>query len=218
MDLLHDLLQRSAARHQHLCPRQVLGVRAGLAGCEFFAAPAPQTDKRLLAIVETDGCFADGIEVAAGVSVGHRTLRLEDLGKAALTLVDTSSEQAIRISPRLDIRQAAWEYAPGETRHYFAMLHAYQVMPVEALFVLQPVRLHRPVREIISRPGVRADCSLCGEEIINEREIIRDDQVLCKTCAGQTYYDVLYDPRSAARPTRVELHPSNPDAAAHHIP
>ncbi len=64
---LQDLLQKSAAKHQQLCPRQVLGVRMGLAGGAWLGLDVPQTGKRLVAIVETDGCGADGIAVATGV-------------------------------------------------------------------------------------------------------------------------------------------------------
>ena len=33
---ISDLLKQSSARHDHLCPRQVLGVRIGLAGLANF--------------------------------------------------------------------------------------------------------------------------------------------------------------------------------------
>ena len=55
-------------------------------------------------ILESDGCFADGLEAATGCTVGHRTLRVEDYGKIAATFVDVSTGQAIRIAPRLDVR------------------------------------------------------------------------------------------------------------------
>lgn len=188
---LKQLLDQSAARHRHLCPRQVLGVRAGLAGAGFLNAPVPQNDKRLLVFVETDGCFADGVEVATGATMGHRTLRLEDLGKIAVTMVDTANGKAVRIAPRLDIRQRAWDYASEENRHYYAMLEAYQRMPVEEMFVFQEISLKEPLVHILSRPGYRVDCDQCGEEIINEREIHRQEMILCKTCAGDGYYDLI---------------------------
>jgi formylmethanofuran dehydrogenase subunit E len=50
----------------------------------------PQNDKRLFAFVETDGCFYDGVAVASGCWVGHRTLRLMDYRKVAVTIVDTA--------------------------------------------------------------------------------------------------------------------------------
>jgi formylmethanofuran dehydrogenase subunit E len=188
MNDLHTLLTTSAARHSHLCPRQVLGVRVGLAGIQALELEVPREDKRLLVIVETDGCFADGVEVATLATVGHRTLRIEDYGKIAATFVDASNGQAVRIAPRLNVRQQVWKYAQGEDRHYFAQLLAYQVMPEEELLSIQSVRLATPVEEIISHAGARARCDICGEDIINEREIQRNGMTLCHACAGQAYY------------------------------
>ncbi len=101
MPSLQELLQATAARHYHLCPRQVLGVRMGLLAAHTLHLDLPQTDKRLLTIVETDGCFTDGLAVATGCWVGRRTLRIEDYGKIAATFVDTLTEQAIRLTPRI---------------------------------------------------------------------------------------------------------------------
>ncbi len=183
-----ELLAQSSRRHSHLCPRQVLGVRLGLAGATALDLPGPRRDKRLLVILETDGCFADGIEAATGCTVGHRTLRVEDYGKIAATFVDVRTEQAVRIIPRLDVRQRAAAYAPGETRRYFAQLQGYQVMPDEELLAIQPVQLIRPAAEIVSRPGVRVDCAVCGEEIVNEREVVIEEHILCRACAYGGYY------------------------------
>ncbi|UCH59740.1 MAG: hypothetical protein JSV61_16205 [Anaerolineales bacterium] len=187
---LAQLLEMSAARHSHLCPRQVLGVRMGLAGGAALSLAVPRQDKRLMAILETDGCFADGVEVASGCTLGHRTLRVEDYGKVAATFVDVTNESAVRISPRPEIRQQAFMYTEDEERRYFAQLHAYQVMPTNELLVFQPVRLSKRVAQIVSRPGVRVNCTECGEEIINEREIQRGEMILCQGCAGLAYYRV----------------------------
>lgn len=190
MEFLSRILEKSAENHNHLCPRQVLGVRMGLAGAKTLGLDTPRDDKRLLIILETDGCFADGVQAATGCTIGHRTLRVEEYGKIAATFVDTKSGQAVRLAPALDIRQRAYAYAPGEKRHYFAQLLAYQMMPDEELFACQEVQLATPVSQILSRPGVRVNCELCGEEIINEREVLRDGMALCRACAGQAYYQV----------------------------
>jgi formylmethanofuran dehydrogenase subunit E len=185
---LQAILETSAARHTHLCPRQVLGARFGLAGRAALGLELPRRDKRLLVILETDGCFTDGIEAATGCTVGHRTLRIEDYGKIAATFVDTETEQALRIAPRPDVRQRACDYAPGEPRRYFAQLQAYQVMSDDALLTIQPVCLNMPIKDILSRAGVRVNCETCGEEIINEREVILNGHVFCRTCALGGYY------------------------------
>ncbi|HEX8992476.1 MAG TPA: FmdE family protein [Anaerolineales bacterium] len=188
---LADLLAASSERHSHLCPRQVLGVRIGLAGAAALHLNLARQDRRLLVILETDGCFADGIEVATGCTVGHRTLRVEDYGKIAATFVDVSTGLAFRIAPQLDVRQKAWEYARGETRHYFAQLLAYQSMPGEELLSIQPVCLKVPIQQILSHAGSRVHCERCGEEIINERVTVVKAHNLCRACASGGYYAAL---------------------------
>lgn len=186
---LQELLNRSSARHSHLCPRQVLGVRMALAGAACLGLSLPRTDKSLLVIAETDGCFVDGIEVAAGVSVGHRTLRIEDYGKVAATFISVMAGKAVRLAPRQAVREDAQQYAPEEEQQYFAQLHGYQVMPDDALFSVRAVTLAQPVEKIISRPGVRVNCSVCGEEIFNEREFVSQGNIYCRSCFAPGYYN-----------------------------
>jgi len=193
-DGIAKLIENCSSYHRHLCPRQVLGVRIGLVGAAGLGLAVPRDDKRLLVIVESDGCFVDGISVATGCTVGHRTLRVEDYGKVAATFVDVVSEQAIRVTPCQDMRQRAWTYAPEESRRYFAQLQAYQVMPDEELLVVQEVRLTIPVSALVSRPGVRVNCTVCGEEIINEREIYINGMAVCRACGGNPYY--IHPPQS----------------------
>lgn len=187
---LHILLEASSARHSHLCPRQVLGARMGLAGAAALGLEVPRRDKRLLVIAETDGCFLDGLEVACGVAAGRRTLRIEDYGKVAATFVDVKTGDAVRLAPRPEVRVRALDYAPDENRHYFAQLIGYQIMPEEELFALTPVVLNVPVVDLISRAGVRTNCTACGEEIINEREVLVEELAYCRSCAGQSYYQM----------------------------
>jgi formylmethanofuran dehydrogenase subunit E len=187
---LSDYLQKSSRDHSHLCPRQILGVRMGLLGMKTLGFDAPPPKKRLLVIVETDGCFADGVTAATDCTVGHRTLRVEDYGKTAAVFVDTLTGRAVRVAPALDVRQKAYAYAPNEPRHYFAQMQAYQIMPDDEMFTVTEVQLMTPIEAIVSRPGVRVNCDVCGEEIMNEREIQREGLTLCRACAGSSYYHV----------------------------
>jgi len=187
MDLEY-YLKKSAEDHDHLCPRQVLGVRIGLAGLEALGFSEPPKKKRLMVICETDGCFVDGVTSVTNCTVGHRTLRIEDYGKIAATFIDVNTEQAIRIAPHPQVRERAYAYVPQEKRHYFAQLYGYQIMPVEELLVFETVNLQTPVAQIIGKLGVRVNCAICGEEIINQREIIRDGMTICRACAGESYY------------------------------
>mgnify|MGYP000891225886 CR=1 FL=1 len=185
---LKTLLEISSRDHSHLCPRQILGVRLGLYGMRTLGFAEPPAKKRLLVIVETDGCFADGVSAATGCTVGHRTLRVEDYGKTAAVFVDTVTGLAVRVSPALDLRTRAYAYAPDEPRHYFAQMQAYQVMPDEVMFTIRAVAPNTPIAAIISRPGMRVICSNCGEEIMNEREVTVGERTLCRSCAEGGYY------------------------------
>jgi formylmethanofuran dehydrogenase subunit E len=203
-DALTLLLDASAERHRHLCPRQVLGIRMGLFGLRQLGLLDEtgglfvNQKKRLLTIMETDGCGADGVAVATDCHVGRRTLRIVDFGKMAATFVDTMTEKAVRIAPSAQSREMAAVYAPDARSRWHAYLEAYQVMPDELLLEWQPVQLTPSVGELISRPGVRAMCADCGEEIINEREVVGNGRTLCRSCAGNHYYLPLQEKMKAA--------------------
>ncbi len=189
MQTLTELLRQSAEQHgNQLCPRQVLGVRMGMYAADLFRIDLPQTDKRLHVFVETDGCLIDGITAATGCSCGHRTMHILDYGKCSATFVDTLTGCAIRIWPHPAARQRALAHAPGAPDRWHAQLEAYQVMPNTELFMAQPVELRVSLAALISRHGMRVTCEECGEDIINERQVVRPGRVLCRPCAGDSYY------------------------------
>ena len=188
MDRLSELLERSASLHHHLCPRQVLGVRLGRLAGRRLGLDLPQQDKRLFVFMETDGCAADGVAVATGCSVGRRTMRILDFGKVAATFVDTTSGEALRIRPHPDARRRAREACRDAPDRWHAQLQAYQILPDEELLATDDVQLLVDLDAIISRPGSRAVCQDCGEEVINEREVRTDGRTVCRACAGEAYY------------------------------
>ena len=197
-DLLDAYMKDSASRHHHLCPRQVLGIRMGLYGLQIMGLIDAQYEprfhnerKHLLTVVEIDGCGADGLAVATGCYVGRRSLRVVDFGKMAATLVDTKSGAAVRIIPRPDSRKLALTYVPNARSRWHAYLAAYQIIPDDLLMMAQEVTLTQSIAEILSKPNARVNCEHCGEEILNEREIINNERLLCRSCAGAAYYREL---------------------------
>ncbi len=185
---LSETLKTSAAQHRHLCPRQVLGARMGMLAGEALDLELPQVGKRLLTIVETDGCAVDGVIAATHCTVGRRTLRVEDYGKVAATFVDTFTGHTVRILPRPEARLWAAAYAPQARTPWEAMLLGYQRMPDAILLSVQKVKLTASMERLIGRAGQKAICKLCAEEILNGREIVFDEVTLCRACAGGSYY------------------------------
>jgi formylmethanofuran dehydrogenase subunit E len=179
----------------------------GLYAGEILGLEVPQVDKRLLAIVETDGCAADGIAVATNCWIGRRTMRVEDYGKVAATFVDTQTERAVRLVPRPEARELARSLVPDARNKWEAQLLGYQALPAGELLSVQAVHLKTPVDKIISRAGRKALCEMCGEEILNEREIVQEGCVLCRACGGRSYYQPpdVWPRELVVRPLVVEM-------------
>ena len=188
---LKNMLAQTAAMHKHLCPRQVLGVRMGIVAAQLFPFELPQKNKRLLAFVEADGCFADGVSVSTGCTLGHRTMRLVDYGKVAVTFADTETGKAVRLSPQASVRKLAAEAAPEETNRWKAQLAAYQTLPADAMFRVQEVRLKLDLAAVVGAPRPRMACAECGEEILNQRAVEKDGRTLCLSCAGESYWSAI---------------------------
>ncbi len=188
MPEIAELMRECAALHRHLCPRQVLGIRMGLLGGELLGIDVPQKNKRLLAVVETDGCGADGIAVATNCWVGRRTMRILDFGKVAATFIDRKTERAFRVYPNPAARKLAPEYAPEAANRWEAYLLGYQRMPTEMLLIAESVEITFSLAKLWSKNGKRVTCTVCGEEIINEREVVQNGVILCRGCAGERYY------------------------------
>jgi molybdopterin-guanine dinucleotide biosynthesis protein MobB len=206
-----QLLDQSTARHDHLCPRQILGVRMGLLAAKILQLELPQSGKRLFTVVETDGCGMDGIAVSTGCSPGRRSMHILDYGKMAATFVDTQTGAAVRIYPHPQSRQLWQQYAPDASDRWHGYLEAYQVMPDEMLLIARRVALNFSLEKTISLPDQRAFCALCDEEIINERQVIVNGLVLCATCAGESYFSYLEDRTNHAANVYPSTEPSQSD-------
>lgn len=184
---MRQIVERLTPLHTRLCPRQVLGARIGLMGGALLGLDLPRRDKQLLSIIETDGCFADGVTEATGCRVGRRTLRVVDHGKVAAVFVDILTGRAVRVWPRPEARQLARLYAPTAPDLWHAQLDAYQRMPASELMSDRTVELLTPLQALLGRAGVREECADCGEEIMNDRELRAAGRVLCAACAGHGY-------------------------------
>jgi formylmethanofuran dehydrogenase subunit E len=186
-DLL-DCLERAREGHRRLCPRQVLGVRIGRQAGALLGLSLPQQDKRLYAFVETDGCTVDGVAAATGCTVGRRTMHILDFGKVAATFVDSVTGKAIRIWPHPKARAHARASAPTGVGDWHAMLEGYRELSIEEILLARPVALSVSLSRLIGWPGLHVLCDQCGEEIMNAREVSLAGQVLCRGCAGESYY------------------------------
>ncbi len=66
-------------------------------------------------------------------------------------------------------------------------------MPAAELLSAQTVSLNISLETIISQHGRRVVCARCGEDIVNEREVRLEGEILCRSCAGDAYYSLAVD-------------------------
>ena len=65
-------------------------------------------------------------------------------------------------------------------------------MSDDDLFEFTWVNVEIPPEEFPGyKPPSRVICEACGEGISFKREVVRDGRTLCRSCAGEKYYDVL---------------------------
>jgi hypothetical protein len=70
----------------------------------------------------------------------------------------------------------------------------YQRMPAEELLCVQRVALELPLLQFLigaARKG--GSCTVCGEEILNGRELPGATGPICRGCAAEPYYGVVID-------------------------
>ncbi len=193
MNNLDQYLDLAARAHGHLCAGQVLGVRLAMAALTRLGIDDPlvRDRKRLVTFVEIDRCATDAVGVVTGCRLGKRALKFRDFGKMAATFIDLQTNRALRVAAKESSKQRARELYPHLENKNQQQMAAYREMPDDELFDFAWVRVELPPEEFPGYKGERVTCKECGEGISYKREVVRDDAVLCRHCAGERYYEVV---------------------------
>ena len=183
--------------HGHMCPGLAIGFQAARTLMERLGVRrAP--DEELLAIVETDACGADAIQVVTGCTFGKGNLIFKNYGKHAFSLVDRKRGKAMRVCLRPDAFKADPEHlslfervqkdeaSPRELAQ-FRKLQQQRTQKIldadtESIFKIEEVSTNIPPKAIImeSEP-----CDFCGEP--TKKDLLRkiDGKKACIPCAQE---------------------------------
>ena len=190
MKSLDEYLVLAEQSHGHMCPGQVLGVRMAMLGLRELAIDDPvRHRKRLLTYVEIDRCATDAVSLVTGCRLGKRSLKFVDYGKVAATFVDLETQRAVRVVARDDSRARAKQMFPELANESKQQLEAYKVMTDGDLFAVEAVQVKLKPEDLPGRPRSRVVCDECGEGINDGRERVVDGRLLCRSCAGESYYE-----------------------------
>ncbi len=198
MEDFETLLRGSAKAHGHLCPGQVVGVRMAMLGCHLIGLDEPRIlpqIKKLIVYVEMDRCATDAISFVTGVKLGRRSLKFVDNGIMAATFVNLDTQKAFRIISTEESRDLVELYAPDIKDQGQQQLEAYKKMSLDELFIVEEVFVDVPACDMPGPTRFKAVCARCNTVVRDKREVLKNDEILCKPCAFGTYYQSIAEKR-----------------------
>jgi formylmethanofuran dehydrogenase subunit E len=204
---LGSLLRISGMLHGHFCPGSALGVKAAARAVRELGVKSTGMEE-VIAIVETNACFSDGVQMVTGCSFGNNALIYRDYGKTAFTLAKRTGE-GIRISALFDrvteerspevnelwekvvVKRSGNESDSKRLRELWKEL-SFRVLsiPDEEIFDVKKVTVDVPAYARIFA-GVK--CSVCGEKVMEPRARMIDGKPVCIACSDHEYYQLAGD-------------------------
>ncbi len=191
MRSFEEYVERAERIHGHICAGQILGLRLAIYGLKLLGLDDPEGThrKRLVTFVEIDRCATDAVTVVTGCRLGKRALKFRDFGKVAATFCDLETGRAVRVVALESSKQRARELYPEIVDRNAQQMRAYREMPEEELFSHQWVKVRLGPEDLPGFKGPRVVCAVCGEGINFRREVVCEGAILCRSCAGERYYE-----------------------------
>ncbi len=185
MSDFEKLVKKAQKFHGGLCPGIVIGTRMSIAGLKKLDMNLYKRNKDLIVYLEIDRCMADAVQAITGCSLGHRSLKYLNYGKFASTFVDTSNNRAVRISTIENSNRTPGEFEMDD------MVKELSQIPEEELFKIEEVYVEIPEEDLPGFPKFKAVCNICGEQILDKRELTINGDKVCHSCANKPYYTKL---------------------------
>jgi len=203
---IEALLQKAGELHGHFCPYVALGVRAGVIALKTLEIEQNLGMEEVVAIVETNNCFSDGIQVVTGCTFANNALVYHDVGKTAVTVAKRDGS-AVRVALRADYADSFDVRYPEATALFQRIVTERQEptpeeqerlmrlwaetsykqleVPEDELFTVQHVQIGVPTYAPIF---ASVTCAACGESVTETRARVRDGQPVCILCASAPYH------------------------------
>ena len=192
--------QRCVRFHGHICPGLSLGYRAAKTAMSVLAENRAE-DEEIVALVETNACFADAVQVLTGCTFGKGNFIYEDYGKLAMTLFSRTSGRGVRVSIRSSaaglgdehsalLKKIALNEANDRERERFNQLHLARAknlleMNSTCLFKIEETDRQVPPE---ARIAPSQPCDQCLEPTMATKLVHFSGRLLCRACidTGQT--------------------------------
>jgi formylmethanofuran dehydrogenase subunit E len=172
-------LKKAGDFHGHACIGIVLGTRITLAAMKALGLKPGEKNKNLIVFTEIDRCMTDAVQAITGCSLGHRSLKYMDYGKFAATFVNLKTGKAVRGSVKEHY---------GNDKPLEETLKLLAGIPDDKLVTLQEVTVNIAETDLPGPPKQKTVCAVCGEKIMDGRDVKDNNKTLCRSCAQGAYY------------------------------
>jgi formylmethanofuran dehydrogenase subunit E len=189
-----DAFKRCEAFHGHVCGGLAIGYLAATAGLNWLREKRA-LDEELVAIVETDACCVDAIQVLTGCTFGKGNLVYRDYGKMGFTFFNRRTGQGVRLAMRPETfrvnarqielfkktRDGSITDAERAELQTLGLQRTAEVLDTRAedLFSMTPVTAGMPDKARIE-PSV--PCARCGEPTMSSKLASMDGRLVCRGC------------------------------------
>lgn len=204
---MQELLLKAGELHGHYCPYLALGVLAAADAVKKLAVDNDGMED-LLAVVETNSCFSDGIQYAAGTTFGNNSLIYRDFGKTAVTFIKRGeSKKNLRYYLKdsdfinkeypeaSELFKKVIAERKGSKAEQEKMKNLWQKIAFEIIEsdTDQYFKIETDIEiEIPDYAPIFDDhyCNKCKEKLMAVKAVKKDGNILCRDCAEGGYYQL----------------------------
>jgi len=203
----HALLLKSGELHGHFCPYLALGVMAAADALNKLGLTNDGMED-VMAIVETNSCFSDGIQLVGGTTFGNNSLIYRDFGKTAVTFLSRNNPENNMRYYLANNDFIAEDYP--ETNNLFKKVIAERNGSKEEVEKMKKLwqeiafsiieeeaenyfKIEKNINiELPDYAPIFGDnyCSRCGEKLMDSKIVEKNNKILCRDCSENSYFQL----------------------------
>lgn len=188
--------EKAVEFHGHVCPGLAIGYRAAVEAMDRLNEERA-ADEEIVAIVETDACGVDAVQLITGCTFGKGNFFFRDVGKQAFSFGVRGKDKGLRLILKNgvidDLAPEGWaelrekvfnKTATPEEQSRFKELHRQATEklleePLENIMEMKTIEMNFPPKARIFNT---VECAFCGEGVMEPRARVKEGEIACQDC------------------------------------
>lgn len=194
-----EYLELGLKFHGHKCPAMPMGLRVGAAAMNKLGIERTG-DGEWLALVEIGEnhcatCFADGVQVITGCTLGKGNIKKLGYGKWGLILINKKTQKAVRVVPKGEAmarnKESAFMLEYRSKGIPATKVPAEVSEPLVKNVMNAPDEMLLNISEVFDYPYQEKPhsfesfiCEECGEMVVEPYGRVKNGKKVCQACLG----------------------------------